>query len=154
MYFIFTFQWYKQLLAQSYFWMPLAKYNSDFTGGSIEACDKGPFIFYEVGGASSLFFKHKKYRESKERKVNFQSSFYGSSRACRCWPLNFFLVIYKGKDNIFTPRVDGIKNLQEVTGRTSSPAWNLWKPFTYCSIEENSFRNLTVWNFNDVIASI
>ena len=38
-----------------------------------------------------------------------------------------------------TPR----KNLQEVTGRTSSPAWNLWKPFTYCSIEENFFRDLT-----------
>ena len=36
--------------------------------------------------------------------------------------LNFFLVIDKGKDDIFTPRVDGIKNLQEVTGRTSSPA--------------------------------
>ena len=32
------------------------------------------------------------------------------------------------------------KNLQEVTGRTSSWAWNLWKPLTYCSIEENSFR--------------
>ena len=35
------------------------------------------------------------------------------------------------------------KNLLEVTGRTSSPAWNLWKPFSYCSIEENSFRDLT-----------
>ena len=46
------------------------------------------------------------------------------------------------------------KNLQEVTGRTSSLAWNLWKPFTYCSIEENSFRDLTVWNLNDDIASI
>ena len=31
------------------------------------------------------------------------------------------------------------KNLQEVTGSTSSPKWNLWKPLTYCSIEENSF---------------
>ena len=35
---------------------------------------------------------------------------------------NFFLVIDKGKDVNFTPRVDGLKNLQEVTGRTSSPA--------------------------------
>ena len=26
------------------------------------------------------------------------------------------------------------KNVQEVTGRTSSPAWNLSKPFAYCSI--------------------
>ena len=25
----------------------------------------------------------------------------------------------------------------KVTGRTSSPAWKLWKPFSYCSIEEN-----------------
>ena len=54
------------------------------------------------------FSNRKKYRESKERKVNFRSSVYGSSRACRCWPLNFFLVIDKGKDDIFTPRVDGI----------------------------------------------
>ena len=72
----------------------------------------------------------------KSQKVNFRSSVYGSSRACRCWPLNFFLVIDKGQYDIFTPIVDVIKNLQEVTGRTSSPAWNLWKPFTYCSIKE------------------
>ena len=86
----------------------------------------------------------------KSQKVNFRSSVYGSSRACHFWALNFFLVIdIKSKDDVFTPRVDVIKNLQEVTGRTSSPAWNLWKPFTYCSIEENSFRDLTVWNLND-----
>ena len=48
------------------------------------------------------FSNIKKYRESQERKVNFRSSVYGSSRACHCWPLNFFLVIDKGKDDIFT----------------------------------------------------
>ena len=37
--------------------------------------------------------------------------------------------------------------MQEVTGHTSPPAWDLWKPFTYCSIEENSFRDLTVLIF-------
>ena len=47
------------------------------------------------------FSNTKKHRESKERKVNFRSSVYGSSRACRCWPLNFFLVIDKGKNDIF-----------------------------------------------------
>ena len=37
------------------------------------------------------------------------------------------------------------KDLQEVTGRTSSPALNLGKPFSYiCSIEENSLGDLTV----------
>ena len=36
------------------------------------------------------------------------------------------------------------KNLQEVTGCIPSPVWNLWKPFTYCSIEENSLRDLTL----------
>ena len=49
------------------------------------------------------FSNIKKYKESKERKVNFRSSVYGSSRACRCWLLNFFLVIDKGKGDIFTP---------------------------------------------------
>ena len=29
-----------------------------------------------------------------------------------------------------------------------------WKPFIYCSIEETSFRDLTVKNLNDDIASI
>ena len=43
------------------------------------------------------FSNIKKYRESKERKVNFRSSVYGSSRACRCWPLNFFLVMIKAR---------------------------------------------------------
>ena len=54
------------------------------------------------------FSNIKKYRESKERKVNFRSSVYGASRALRWWPLNFFLVIDKGKDDTFTPTVDGI----------------------------------------------
>ena len=39
------------------------------------------------------------------------------------------------------------KNLQQVTRRTSSPAWNLWKPFTYCSSEENSFRDERWYSF-------
>ena len=42
------------------------------------------------------------------------------------------------------------KNLQEVTGRTSSPVWNLWKPFTYCSIAGDLFQGsyilqLKIW---------
>ena len=66
-------------------------------------------IFCPFAKALLHYFSNiKKYRESKERKVSFRSSVYGSSRACRCWPLNFFLVINKGKDDIFTSRVDGI----------------------------------------------
>ena len=39
-----------------------------------------------------------------------------------------------------------------MTGRTSSPAWNLWKPFTCWSIEENSFRDLT--SYDDIASYI
>ena len=33
---------------------------------------------------------------------------------------------------------------QGATGRTSSPAWNLWKPSTFCPSEENSVRDFTI----------
>ena len=43
-------------------------------------------------------------------------------------------------DNKSEKGIIASKNLQEVTGRTSSPAWNLWKPFTYCSIAGDLFQ--------------
>ena len=83
----------------------LTTHSTDVAATSVNSKNK----FCPFAKALLHYFSNiKKYRESKERKVNFRSSVYGSSRACRCWPLNFFLVIDKGKDDIFTPRVDGI----------------------------------------------
>ena len=83
----------------------LTTHSTDIAATSVNSKNK----FCPFAKALLHYFSNiKKYRESKERTVNFRSSVYGSSRACRCWSLNFFLVIDKGKDDIFTPRVDGI----------------------------------------------
>ena len=83
----------------------LTTHSTDVAATSVNSKKK----FCSFANALLHYFSNiKKYRESKERKVNFRSSVYGCSRACRCWPLNFFLVIDKGKDDFFTPRVDGI----------------------------------------------
>ena len=83
----------------------LTTHSTDVAATSVNSKNK----FCPFAKALLHYFSNiKKYRESKERKVNFRSLVYGSSRACRCWSLNFFLVIDKGKDDIFTPRVDGI----------------------------------------------
>ena len=42
---------------------------------------------------NSVHFLRHLFTIFKRQKVNFRSSVYGSSRTCRCWPLNFFLVI-------------------------------------------------------------
>ena len=47
-----------------------------------------------------------------------------------------------------------VKIARGQTGRTSSPAWNLWKPFAFCPSQENSFRDFTLWNLNVDIAFI
>ena len=46
------------------------------------------------------------------------------------------------------------KNLQEVTGRTSSPAWNLWNLLHIAPLRRPLSGDLTVQNLNDDIASM
>ena len=82
----------------------LTSHSTDVAATSVNSKNK----FCPFAKALLHYFSNiKKYTESKERKINFRSSVYGSSKAC-CWPLNFFFVIDKGKDDIFTPTVDGI----------------------------------------------
>ena len=92
----------------------LTTHSTDIAATSVNSKNK----FCPFAKALLHYFLKSKSQFSIFRLWIFQSQ----CRACRFWPLNFFLVIDKGKDDIFTPRVDGIKNLQEVTGRTSSPA--------------------------------
>ena len=67
--------------------------------------------------------------ESKERKIHFCSSGYGSSRTCCGWPLNFFFVIDEGKNGISwfvsITRVNVIIFILLLPPLSSSSLWSL-----------------------------